>query len=184
MQPLHKAIRESKASLSLSSSSIVCFFLIAAMAEWFVGPIMEKIINTCFDYLQDLVGQTGMKEALERLQKLHPMIQSVIFACSKAQIIDQNAALNRWLWQLRDAIDEADDVLDDFGYMKHEEQLTQNNDETEKRKTSSSASFQVIESARKIYKASDRAIKMHPNLKRLKEVVQKLELRLGLFFIF
>ncbi|KAL0920754.1 hypothetical protein M5K25_009919 [Dendrobium thyrsiflorum] len=46
---------------------IVCFFMIAAMAEWFVGPIMDKIINTCFDYLQDLVGQTGMKEALERL---------------------------------------------------------------------------------------------------------------------
>ncbi|KAI0514233.1 hypothetical protein KFK09_010268 [Dendrobium nobile] len=115
-----------------------------------------------------------MKEALERLQKLHPMIQSLIFSCNKAQIIDQNPALNRWLWQLRDAIDEADDVLDDFEYMKHEEQLTKNNDETEKRKASSSASY-LIESVQKIYKVSDRAIKMHPNLKRLEEVVQKLE---------
>ncbi|KAL0924320.1 hypothetical protein M5K25_005136 [Dendrobium thyrsiflorum] len=144
------------------------------MAEWFVGPIMDKIINTCFDYLQDLVGQTGM-EALERLQKLHPMIQSVIFACSKAQIIDQNPALNRWLWQLRDAIDEADDVLDDFEYMKHEEQLTKNMEETEKRTAFSYASFQVIESARKIRKAGKRALKIDPNLKRLEEVVQKLD---------
>ncbi|KAL0920753.1 hypothetical protein M5K25_009918 [Dendrobium thyrsiflorum] len=79
------------------------------------------------------------------------MIQSVIFACRKAQIIDQNPALNRWLWQLRDAIDEADDVLDEFEYMKHEEQLTKNNEETEKRTEFSNASFQVIEIAHKIY---------------------------------
>ncbi|KAH0463422.1 hypothetical protein IEQ34_008004 [Dendrobium chrysotoxum] len=145
------------------------------MAEWFVGPIMDKIINTCFDYLQDLVGQTGMKVALERLQKLHPMIQSVIFVCSKSQIIDQNPALNRWIWQLRDAIDEADDVLDDFEYMKHEEQLTKNMEETEKRTAFSNASFQVIESARKIRKVGERALKIDPNLKRLEEVVQKLD---------
>ncbi|KAH0452506.1 hypothetical protein IEQ34_019805 [Dendrobium chrysotoxum] len=145
------------------------------MAEWFVGPIMDKIINTCFDYLQDLVGQTGTKEALERLQKLHPMIQSVIFACSKAHIIDQNPALNRWLWQLRDAIDKADDVLDDFEYMKHEEQLTKNMEETEKRTAFSNASFQLIESARKIRKAGKRALKIDPNLKMLEEVVQKLD---------
>ncbi|XP_028551538.1 uncharacterized protein LOC114579849 [Dendrobium catenatum] len=107
------------------------------MAEWFVGPIMEKIINTCFDYLQDqVVLHTDMKEALERLQKLHPMIQSLIFGCNKAQIIHQNPDLNRWLWQLRDAIDEADDVLDDFEYMKHEEQLNKNDDETEVRSLS------------------------------------------------
>ncbi|KAL0920716.1 hypothetical protein M5K25_009878 [Dendrobium thyrsiflorum] len=127
------------------------------MAEWFVGPIMDKIINTCFDYLQDLVGQTGTKEALERLQKLQPMIQSVIFACNQAQIIDQNPALNRWLWQLRDAIDEADNVLNDF--------------ET----AFSNASFQLIESARKNRKVGKRALKIDPNLKRLEEVVQKLD---------
>ncbi|KAL0920743.1 hypothetical protein M5K25_009907 [Dendrobium thyrsiflorum] len=145
------------------------------MAEWYVGPIMDKIINTCFDYLQDqLVLHTDMKEALERLKKLHPMIKSVIFACNKAQIIDQNPDLNRWLWQLRDAIDEADDVLDDFEYMKHEEQLTKNNNETKKRKASSSVTY-LIESVRKIFIVSDRAIKLHPNLNRLKEVVQKLD---------
>ncbi|KAL0920739.1 hypothetical protein M5K25_009902 [Dendrobium thyrsiflorum] len=145
------------------------------MAEWFFGKMMDRIINTCFDYLQDQVElHTDMKEALERLQKLHPMIQSVIFACNKAQIIDQNPALNRWLWQLRDAIDEADDVLDDFEYMKHEEQLTKNNEETEKRKASSSVTS-LVESACKIFKVGDHAIKMHPNLKRLKEAVQKLD---------
>ncbi|KAL0920756.1 hypothetical protein M5K25_009921 [Dendrobium thyrsiflorum] len=145
------------------------------MAEWFVGKIMDRIINTCFDYLQDLVGHTGMKEALERLQKLHPMIQSVIFACNQAQIIDQNSALNKWVWQLRDAIDEADDVLDDFEYMKHEEQLTKNMEETEKRTAFSNASFQVIQSARKILKVGEGALKIDPNLKRLEEVVQKLD---------
>ncbi|KAL0920747.1 hypothetical protein M5K25_009911 [Dendrobium thyrsiflorum] len=134
--------------------------------------ILMKLYQSCCSFEH---RQTGMKEALERLQKLHPMIQSVIFACNKAQIIDQNPALNRWLWQLRDAIDEADDVLDDFEYMKHEEQLTKNMEETEKRKASSSASFQVIQSARKILKVGEAALKIDPNLKRLEEVVQKLD---------
>ncbi|PKU72480.1 Putative disease resistance protein RGA1 [Dendrobium catenatum] len=83
-------------------------FRIEAMAGWVFGPILENIRNTCFDFLEDqLVLHTDMNEALERLQKLHPKIQSVIFACNQDQIIDP--ALNRWLWQLRDAIDEADD---------------------------------------------------------------------------
>ncbi|KAL0912593.1 hypothetical protein M5K25_018575 [Dendrobium thyrsiflorum] len=59
-----------------------------------------------------------MKVELERLRENHPKIQAVVFASSQAQIRDQNPALNKWLWQLRDAIDEADDVLDEFEYMK------------------------------------------------------------------
>ncbi|KAH0463018.1 hypothetical protein IEQ34_007600 [Dendrobium chrysotoxum] len=92
------------------------------MEEWFVTPIMEKLINTGFQYLGDQVRwQTGMKEELERLRENHPMIQAVVdFASGQEQIRDQNLALNEWLWQLRDAIDEADDVLDDLEYMKLE----------------------------------------------------------------
>ncbi|KAL0920581.1 hypothetical protein M5K25_009726 [Dendrobium thyrsiflorum] len=73
--------------------------------------------------------QRGMKEELERLQKNHPKIQAVVrFASSqdRQQIRDQNPALNGWLWQLRDVIDEADDVLDDLEYMNLENQLTKN----------------------------------------------------------
>ncbi|KAH0461094.1 hypothetical protein IEQ34_008669 [Dendrobium chrysotoxum] len=101
------------------------------MAEWFVGPIMDKIINACSDYLEEQVGwQTGMKKELESLRENHPKIQAVVFAANQAQISDQNPALNKWIWQLRDAIDEADDVLDELEYMKHKEQLPKNTEET------------------------------------------------------
>ncbi|PKU77658.1 disease resistance protein RGA2-like [Dendrobium catenatum] len=145
------------------------------MAEWFVGPIMEKIINTCSDYLEEQVGwQTGLKKELQRLRENHPKIQAVVFAANQAQISDQNPALNKWIWQLRDAVDEADDVLDEFEYMKLKQQLTKNTEETKKRRAFSNASF-LIESASKIRKVGKRAFKNDPNLKRLEEVVQKLD---------
>ncbi|XP_020696650.1 disease resistance protein RGA2-like, partial [Dendrobium catenatum] len=144
------------------------------MAEWFIGPIMDKIINTCSDYLEDQVGwQTGMKEELESLRQNHPKIQAVVFAANQAQISDQNHPINKWIWQLRDAVDEADDVLDDFEYMKHKEQLTKNMEETDQKRTAN-ASF-LIESASKIRKVGERALKIDPNLKRLEEIVQKLD---------
>ncbi|PKU79062.1 Disease resistance protein RGA2 [Dendrobium catenatum] len=142
------------------------------MAEWFIGPIMDKIINTCSDYLEDQVGwQTGMKEELESLRQNHPKIQAVVFAANQAQISDQNHPINKWIWQLRDAVDEADDVLDEFEYMKHKEQLTK---KMEKRTAFANSNF-LIESASKIRKVGERALKIDPNLKRLEEVVQKLD---------
>ncbi|XP_020695338.1 uncharacterized protein LOC110108847 [Dendrobium catenatum] len=142
------------------------------MAEWFVGPIMEKIINACSDYLEDQIGwQTGMKKELERLRENHPKIQAVVFAANQTQISDQNPALNKWIWQLRDAIDEADDLLDEFEYMKHKEQLIKNTEETKKRKATSF----IFEIPRKFFKIGERLLKMDPNLKRLEEAVQKLD---------
>ncbi|KAH0463033.1 hypothetical protein IEQ34_007615 [Dendrobium chrysotoxum] len=112
------------------------------MAELVVGPIMDKIINACSDYLEEQVGwQTGMKKELERLREYHPKIQAVVFAANQAQIRDQNPALNKWIWQLRDAIDEANDVLDEFEYMKHKEQLTKNTEETKVRSATTSFPF-------------------------------------------
>ncbi|KAL0920682.1 hypothetical protein M5K25_009841 [Dendrobium thyrsiflorum] len=171
------------------------------MAELFVGPIMQKIINACSDYLEGQVGwQTGMKKELERLRENHPKIQAVVFAANQAQISDQNPALNRWIWQLRDAIDEADDVLDEFEYMKHKQQLTKNTEETKKREFKSPLfgiplrtlkiqeltknteetekrkfpSF-IPEIPSKILKIGDSGLKRDPNLKRLEEAVQKLD---------
>ncbi|KAI0514058.1 hypothetical protein KFK09_010092 [Dendrobium nobile] len=142
-------------------------------AEWFVGPIMDKIINTCFDYLEDQVGwQTGMKKELERLRENQPKIQAVVFASNQAQITDKNRALNKWIWQLRDAIDEADDVLDELEYIKLKQQLPKNTEETKIRKLLPSF---IYESARKILKVGERVLKIDPNLRQLEEAVQKLD---------
>ncbi|KAL0920579.1 hypothetical protein M5K25_009723 [Dendrobium thyrsiflorum] len=154
------------------SCSALSTSIIGAMAEWFVGPIMDKIINACSDYLEEQVGwQTGMKKELERLRENHPKIQAVVFAANQAQINDKNPALNKWIWELRDAIDEANDVLDELEYMKHKQQLPKNTEETKKRKFTSF----LFESARKILKVGERVLKIDPNLRQLEEAVQKLD---------
>ncbi|KAL0920582.1 hypothetical protein M5K25_009727 [Dendrobium thyrsiflorum] len=171
----------------LFSCSALSTSIIGAMAEWFVGPIMDKIINACSDYLEEQVGwQTGMKKELERLRENHPKIQAVVFAANQAQINDKNRQKHgscemaddvldeleyKWIWQLRDAIDEADDVLDELEYMKHKQQLPKNTEETKKRKFTSF----LFESARKILKVGERVLKIDPNLRQLEEAVQKLD---------
>ncbi|KAH0467499.1 hypothetical protein IEQ34_004737 [Dendrobium chrysotoxum] len=90
-----------------------------------------------------------MKKELERLRENHPKIQAVIFAANQAQINDKNRALNRWIWQLRDDIDEADDKIKFMSFL--------------------------FECPRKILKIGERLLKRDPNLKRLEEAVQKLD---------
>ncbi|KAI0503614.1 hypothetical protein KFK09_014548 [Dendrobium nobile] len=96
------------------------------MADMILDPIIEKLISAGFRYLKDQVRwQTGMKEELDKLKQILPQIQAVVnFASSQEQIPDQNQPLNVWLWQLRDAIDDADDVLDEMEYMELEKQVT------------------------------------------------------------
>ncbi|KAI0502318.1 hypothetical protein KFK09_017265 [Dendrobium nobile] len=136
------------------------------MAEWFVGPIMEKIISACSEYLEEQVEwQTGMKEKLERLRENHPKIQAVVSFASQEQFSNPNTDLNRWIWQLRDAIDEAVDVLDDFEYTKHKgQELTKNTEETK-----------LISMKNFLEKFVKRAFKWDPDLKRLEDAVQKLD---------
>ncbi|PKU63072.1 putative disease resistance protein RGA3 [Dendrobium catenatum] len=138
------------------------------MEGFFAGPIMEKIINACSAYLEDQVGwQTGMKKKLERLRENHPKIQAVVFAANQAQISDQNPAFNKWLWQLRDAIDDADDVVDELEYMKLQKQLTKIIKLRRVRNIMKSMKKRLV-------KIGKRALKIDPSLKRLEEAVQKL----------
>ncbi|KAI0514145.1 hypothetical protein KFK09_010179 [Dendrobium nobile] len=97
-----------------------------------------------------------------------PQIQAVVhFASSQEQITDQNPALNKWLWQIRDAIDDADDVLDDLEYMELEKQVTKN---MKLRRVRSIMKYMK----KRLVKIIKRALKIDPNLKRLDEAVQKL----------
>ncbi|KAL0915928.1 hypothetical protein M5K25_013396 [Dendrobium thyrsiflorum] len=152
-----------------------------AVAGWFVGPFMGKIINDCYDYLKDYLKdkirwQTGMEEELERLRENHPKIQAVVFAANQAQLNDKHP-INEWIWQLRDALDEVNDVLDELEYMKHKEQLTKNMEETKliKNKKLRKVRSMMKSMKKKLVKIGERGLKRDPILKRLEEAVQKLD---------
>ncbi|KAH0452848.1 hypothetical protein IEQ34_017172 [Dendrobium chrysotoxum] len=140
------------------------------MADMSLDPIMEKIINFCFRYLEDQVRwKKRTKEELGRLREKYPKIQAVVhFACSQEQITEKNPALKEWLWQLQDAIDDADDVVDELEYMELEKQLTKNKKLRRVRSI-------VKSMKKKLVKIGKRALKIDPNLKRLEEAVQKLD---------
>ncbi|KAI0503761.1 hypothetical protein KFK09_014703 [Dendrobium nobile] len=123
---------------------------------------MEKLISAGFLYLKDQVRwQTGMKEELDKLQENLPKIQAVVhFASTQEQITEQNPGLNKWLWQLRHAIDDADDVLDELEYMELEKQVTKD---------------KKLRRVRSIIKIGKRALKIDSTLKRLEAAVQKLD---------
>ncbi|KAI0503609.1 hypothetical protein KFK09_014543 [Dendrobium nobile] len=139
------------------------------MADLFLDPIMEKLVSAGFRYVKDQVRwEKRTKEELEKLKQILPQIQAVVhFASSQEQITDQNQPLNKWLWQLRDAIDDADDVLDELEYMELEKQVTK--DKKMRRVRSIMKSMK-----KKLVKIGKRALKIDPNLKRLEEAVQKL----------
>ncbi|KAI0514117.1 hypothetical protein KFK09_010151 [Dendrobium nobile] len=139
------------------------------MADMSLDPIMEKLISAGLRYLKDQIAwQKRTKEDLEKLKEILPQIQAVVhFASSQEQITDQNPALNKWLWQIRDAIDDADDVLDDLEYMELEKQVTKN---MKLRRVRSIMKYMK----KRLVKIIKRALKIDPNLKRLDEAVQKL----------
>ncbi|KAI0503764.1 hypothetical protein KFK09_014707 [Dendrobium nobile] len=140
------------------------------MGDMFLDTIMEKLISAGFRYLKDQVSwEKRTKEELEKLKEILPQIQAVVnFASSQEQITDQNQPLNKWLWQLRDAIDDADEVLDELEYMELEKQVTK---EKKLRRVRS-----IMKSMKKkLVKFGKRAVKIDPTLKRLETTVQKLD---------
>ncbi|KAK3158005.1 hypothetical protein QOZ80_2AG0131610 [Eleusine coracana subsp. coracana] len=95
----------------------------AAVAAAFAGKAVATsaisyIINKAFDHLKDNKKAGGLKKTRERLEALVPQIQVVFDAVDAEQIKDQSEALDAWLWQLRDAVEEAEDALDELEYYK------------------------------------------------------------------
>ncbi|XP_020596585.1 putative disease resistance protein RGA3, partial [Phalaenopsis equestris] len=121
------------------------------MATWLVDKMMDAIIDSCFQYLQDRIGsQTSVEEELDRLRG------------DRAK---------------RGAFDDANDLLEEFEYLGLKEQLARPNvEKTESKKKKRHFIFRLLsELALKFRKVGDGVLKDDPNLKRLKEVVQNLD---------
>ncbi|XP_020082499.1 disease resistance protein RGA2-like isoform X1 [Ananas comosus] len=82
--------------------------------------IIEKLVDTCFSYLEVVYpAPSGMQDELERLQHALPQVLAVLTAVEGgAPDMVENKALDAWLWQFRDAVENAEDVLDELEYYK------------------------------------------------------------------
>lgn len=98
------------------------------MALAFAGKAMavssiSAIVRKSFDYLEKYMKAEGMKSVEERLERILPQVQVVFDAIDMERIRDQSEALEAWLWQLRDAVEEVEDVLDEVEYYKLEKKV-------------------------------------------------------------
>ncbi|XP_047066943.1 putative disease resistance protein RGA3 isoform X2 [Lolium rigidum] len=84
---------------------------------------ISAIVRKSFEYLEKYTKAEGMKSVKEKLERTLPQVQVVFDAIDMERVRDQSEALDAWLWQLRDAVEEAEDVLDEVEYYKLERKV-------------------------------------------------------------
>ncbi|KAK3119121.1 hypothetical protein QOZ80_9BG0714340 [Eleusine coracana subsp. coracana] len=105
----------------------------AATALVFAGksvatPVISFIVNKAFRYLSEWRQDEGMEAVKNRLLRRLTEIEAVYAVVNLEQIHEQSGgALDQWLWRFRDAVEDAEDVLDEIDYFKlREEARTRN----------------------------------------------------------
>jgi NB-ARC domain/Rx N-terminal domain len=133
------------------------------VAGEFASAVISKLINEFIDYAKDQKKmQLGLKDELKRLKKALPKIQAVVTAVDQGLIKEKNPPLEKWLWQLRDAAYQADNVMDEIEY-----NLVKENVEARKNKVSKAVST--------IKTVFERAVYKDVFLERLKEAVKEID---------
>lgn len=167
-QHLHRAPTDARAhhrrALSFTGRGSPDNPAMASAAAVFAGKamatsIISNIVNKAFDYLMDNHKAGGLKSARERLL---PQIEVVFDAVDTEEIRDQSRALDAWLWQLRDAVEEAEDALDELDYYRLEKEVKKEQDN------------KVRKYKRKVIQGFSRAFNLG-SLERLRNSVKTLD---------
>ncbi|EAY82566.1 hypothetical protein OsI_37787 [Oryza sativa Indica Group] len=81
------------------------------------SPTISFFANKAFNYLQNQYRKAqGIEDMKIRLQRNIPKIQSVIDIVDTDYIKESSEDLDTRLWQLRDAVEEAEDAIDELEY--------------------------------------------------------------------
>jgi NB-ARC domain/Rx N-terminal domain len=140
----------------------VGLFVAGKVATAVISKLINDIIDITKEYAKDQKKmQLGLKDDLKQLEKASPKIEAVLIAVDQGLIKEKNPPLENWLWQLRDAVDQADDVMDEIKYNLFKENV-------EARKNKVSKAFSYIETV------SKRAVNKDAFLERLKAAVKEI----------
>ncbi|XP_072963737.1 putative disease resistance RPP13-like protein 1 isoform X1 [Typha angustifolia] len=131
---------------------------------WFASSIVSNLITSLISYVKEDQSkrQLGLKAELKRLEKALPKIQAVMDVVDSCHIKEENPELARWLWQFRDAVNEAEDFIDEMDYYQLEEEI-----KGKKSKVSHAAS--------RLKTIFERAVRKDTTLERLKNIVKGLD---------
>ena len=84
-------------------------------------PAISFLIGKAFSYLDKYRKSKGMEELKNRLLLAMPKIEAVFDVVKPDHIREQSHALDAWLWQLRDAVEDAENGDDELEYYELEE---------------------------------------------------------------
>ncbi|KAL6641741.1 hypothetical protein ACP70R_019922 [Stipagrostis hirtigluma subsp. patula] len=99
--------------------------MVPAAALVFAGksvatPAISFLVNKAFTYLNEFYKADCVDEMKHRILLALPKIQ-VVFDVINPECIKESSALEAWLWQLRDAVEKAEDAIDEVEYYELEE---------------------------------------------------------------
>ncbi|XP_073014260.1 putative disease resistance RPP13-like protein 1 [Typha latifolia] len=131
---------------------------------WFASSIVGKLLDSLKSYATyQYRWQLGLEAERERLEEALPRIQALLDAVDSSHVLkEKNPALEEWMWQFRDAVEEAEDFMDEIEYYRLEKQI-----KGEKSKVS-----RVVSRLKTILK---RAVHKDRTLERLKDIVRRLD---------
>uniref|UniRef100_A0A804L8S0 Uncharacterized protein n=1 Tax=Musa acuminata subsp. malaccensis TaxID=214687 RepID=A0A804L8S0_MUSAM len=84
------------------------------IAGWFIGTFIAKVADLGILYVKNQYEYRDVKGKLKKLEKNLRKIQAALFEVDKRRIT--NPGLEEWLWDLKDSVYAAEDVIDGFEY--------------------------------------------------------------------
>jgi len=84
------------------------------------SSVIKEVVTKTFKYLDGYFSAESMEEMKNKIEERMPQIQAVLDVVSPDHIKDQSEALDRWFWKLRDAVEEAEDAIDELEYYELE----------------------------------------------------------------
>uniref|UniRef100_R7W7W6 Disease resistance protein RGA2 n=1 Tax=Aegilops tauschii TaxID=37682 RepID=R7W7W6_AEGTA len=112
--------------------------LAVSVVGWVVSPIITRMLSLVLSYMSSQYNwKSGISSDLKNLEATLMDILLVVGAAERQHVVDTNQIL--LLQQMKDAVSDADDVLDEFDYMLLKEKAEKN--DLRSRIASSSLSF-------------------------------------------
>ncbi|XP_020165836.1 disease resistance protein RGA2 isoform X1 [Aegilops tauschii subsp. strangulata] len=148
----------------------------AAFAGKAVAIPAISLVGKAFSYLDKYHRSEGMEELKKRLELAMPNIEAVFDVVNPDHVREESPALDKCLWQLRAAVEDAENVVDELEYYELEEKA-------EERKVIDWGSsltkmkHKVVRSVKKV-SSLDKTLKnfsQRDTLKRLRKAVEGLD---------
>ncbi|KAJ3698106.1 hypothetical protein LUZ61_001811 [Rhynchospora tenuis] len=101
------------------------------VAGWVAEVTITKLVQTAYNFFikqsdrLDWINQRSAAEGLGRLQTRYEQVHEVLARIENGPVSmdEMDPGLRSWLWQFRDAVEAADNLLDDFEHRRLQEQL-------------------------------------------------------------